>query len=91
MKTFGITYRESKDESDDGNLFNGFSDAAFVNQNDGKSTSGYVFLASSCAITWKSKKQSIITLSTTESYTANSDFPKRAQRLYLETMRDPYQ
>jgi hypothetical protein len=74
MKTFGITYRESKNESDDGNLFNGFSDAAFVNQNDGKLTSGYVFLASSGAITWKSKKQSIIALSMTESeYVALSE------------------
>ena len=39
----------------------------YANQEDFKSTTGYVFIASSGAITWKSKKQSIIALSTTES------------------------
>jgi hypothetical protein len=33
---------------------------------DRKSTSGYVFLLSSGAVTWSSKKQPIVTLSTTE-------------------------
>ena len=66
-RTFGITYRRSKDDTDKSKLFYGFSDAAFVNQDNGKSTSGYVFLASRGAITWKSEKQSIIALSRTES------------------------
>jgi hypothetical protein len=46
-RTFGITYRGSKDEIKEGNLFYTLSDAAFANQDDGKSMSGYVFLASS--------------------------------------------
>jgi hypothetical protein len=74
MRNFGITYRGSKDEIKEGNLFYGFSDAAFANQDDGKSTSGYIFLASRGAITRKSKKQTIIALSTTESeYVALSE------------------
>ena len=78
-RTFGITYHDSKDENNNGNLFHGFSDAAFANQDDGKSTSGYVFLASGGAITWKSKKQSIIALSTTESeYVALSEAGREA-------------
>jgi hypothetical protein len=52
---------------EDENLFYGFSDAAFTNQDNGKSTSRYVFLASSDVITWKSKKHTIITLSLTKS------------------------
>ena len=49
------------------NLFHGFADAAFANTDDYKSTTGYVFLASEGAITWKSKKQTIIAMSSTES------------------------
>jgi hypothetical protein len=65
-QTLGITYHTSQDDNDE-NLFHSFSDAAYANQDNNKSTSGYVFLASGGAITWKSKKQTIITLSMTES------------------------
>ena len=81
-KTLGITYSASEDEDDAENLFHGYSDAAFANQEGGKSTSGYVFLASGGAITWKSKKQSIIALSTTESeYIALSEAGREASWL----------
>jgi hypothetical protein len=73
-RPLGITYCISQDEDNNGNLFHRFSDMAFANQEDGKSMSGYVFLASRGAITWKSKKQTIIALSTTESeYVALSE------------------
>jgi hypothetical protein len=49
------------------NLFHGFADATFANADDYKSTTGYVFLASEGAITWKSKRQTIITMSSTKS------------------------
>ena len=49
------------------NLFHGFADAAFANADDYKLTTGYVFLASQGAITWKSKRQTIIAMSSTES------------------------
>jgi hypothetical protein len=66
MKTLGITYNKSRDENGNQNLFHGYADAAFVNANDHKSTTGYVFLAAGGAITWKSKKQTVIALSSTE-------------------------
>jgi len=55
--------------ADDGkdNLFRGFADAAFANADDYKSTTRYVFLVSEGAITWKSKRQTIIAMSSTES------------------------
>jgi hypothetical protein len=34
--------------------------------NDRKSTSGYVFMLGTSAVSWSSKKQPIVTLSTTE-------------------------
>jgi hypothetical protein len=40
------------------------------NLDDRKSTSGYVFMPSGGAVSWFSKKQPIVTLSTTETATA---------------------
>ena len=82
-KTLGITYKIRGDEIHSGNLFYGFADAAYANQEDFKSTTGYVFIASGGAITWKSKKQTIIALSTTESeYIALSESGKEAVWLW---------
>ena len=45
----------------------GFSDSDFVGDiDDRKSTTSFVFFMGDCAITWSSKKQSIVTLSTCE-------------------------
>ena len=45
----------------------GYTDSDYAgDQDDKKSTSGYVFLMSSGAISWSSKKQPVVTLSTTE-------------------------
>ena len=60
-RSLGSTYCESQDKNEE-TLFHGYSDAAFVNQDDDKSTSEYVFLASKGAITWKLEKQTIIAL-----------------------------
>jgi len=47
--------------------FCGFIDSDYVrDKDDRKSTSGYVFMLGSRAVAWSSKKQSIVTLSTTE-------------------------
>jgi hypothetical protein len=71
----------SQDDNDE-NIFHGFSDTAYANQDDNKSTLGYVVLASGGAITWKSKKHTIITLSTTESeYVALSEAGREASWL----------
>jgi hypothetical protein len=50
-----------------------------VNQDDLKSTTGYVFLTFGGAVTWKSKKQLVVALSTTEAeYIALSEAGREA-------------
>ena len=65
-KTLGITYRKPQNATEHENLFHGYADTAYVNAEDLKSTTGYIFLAAGGAITWKSKKQTVIALSSTE-------------------------
>jgi hypothetical protein len=62
--SFGIMYK-SKAEA---NLtMQGWTDSDYVGDyDDRKSTSGYVFTMGSSAVSWSSKKQPIVTLSTTE-------------------------
>jgi len=77
-KNLGITYSKTANNPDN-NIFHGFADAAFANHDDHKSTSGYVFLAAGGAITWKSKKQTTIALSTTQAeYVALSEAAREA-------------
>ena len=48
-------------------MVKGFSDADFANdQETRKSSSGYVFFISNGAVTWTSRKQSVVALSTAE-------------------------
>jgi hypothetical protein len=66
-KNIGITYlKTSNNPNKNSNIIYGFADAAFANHNDYKLTSGYIFLAAEGAITWKSKKQMKIALSSTK-------------------------
>ena len=59
---FGIFYKRGE-KSD----LIGFSDSDFAGDlDDRKSTSGFVFMKCLGAVSWSSKKQSIVTLSTTE-------------------------
>lgn len=45
----------------------GFTDSDYAgDQDDRKSTSGYVFMLGTAAVSWSSKKQPVVTLSTTE-------------------------
>jgi hypothetical protein len=61
------------------NLFHGYSDAAYADTDDYKSTSGYVFIVGGGAITWRSKKQTTIALSSTEAeYIALSETGREA-------------
>ena len=87
-KMLGITYRKSQDKIGLDNLFHGYADAAYANADDLKSTTGYVFLAAGGAITWKSKKQTVIALSSTEAeYVALSEAGREAtwlRNLYNE-------
>ncbi|KAL5564205.1 hypothetical protein UlMin_027369 [Ulmus minor] len=61
-KEFGLFYK--KGEKSD---LIGFTNSDYArDQDDRKSTSGYVFILGSGAVSWSSKKQSIVTLSTAE-------------------------
>ena len=78
-KNYGITYRASPTTHDDANLFYGYADAAYANADGYKSTSGYVFIVGDGAITWRSKKQATIALSSTEAeYVALSEAGREA-------------
>ena len=63
-------------------------DATYANTDDYKSTSRYLFLVASGVITWRSKKQTMIALSSTEAeYIALSEAGREAcwlQNLYEE-------
>jgi hypothetical protein len=77
-KDLGITYSKNSTNLSENSFF-GFADAAFANHDDHKSTSGYVFMAAGGAITWKSKKQTTIALSSTEAeYVALSEAAREA-------------
>ena len=75
----GIMYQNDNTLLENNNLCHRYSDAAYANTDDHKSTSGYVFLVNKGAITWGSKKQSNIALSTTEAeYVAISKASREA-------------
>jgi len=75
-KTYGIRYTADPSQS---NLFHGYADAAYGNLDERRSTTGYVFIAGSGAITWRSKKQPTVVLSSTEAeYVALSEAAQEA-------------
>jgi hypothetical protein len=74
--THGITYSKIPLS---GNLFHRYADAAYANVDDCKSTSGYIYLMAGGAITWRSKKQMTVALSSTEAeYIALSEAGREA-------------
>jgi hypothetical protein len=87
-KDYGITYHKSSKDPQSPSSVYGFADAAYVNTDDLKSTSGYVFISARGVITWRSKKQTMITLSSTEAeYVALSEVGHEAcwlRSLYRE-------
>ena len=84
-RTHGITYSALPIKNKGINLFQGYADAAYGNTDDRKLTSGYVFLAAGGAITWMSKKQQTVALSSTEAeYVAMSDASREA--LWLRSL-----
>jgi len=61
---YGLFYKKRKSERHE---LVGFSDSDYAGDvDDRKSTSGHVFLLSGAAVSWSSKKQPVVTLSTTE-------------------------
>jgi hypothetical protein len=63
-KDYGITYQKA--HKDECALCHGYADAVYANTDDLKSTSGCVYMAAGGAVTWRSKKQAMIALSSTE-------------------------
>ena len=86
----GITYHPTEDDSQP--MVTGFADASFVSHKDMTSITGYIFMAADGAITWASKKQKSVTLSTTEAeYMCLADATREAawlQNLYRELGRE---
>lgn len=81
---FGLLYRQGEDDD----LY-GFTDADWAGDSyDRKSTTGYLFMMGSTPITWNSKKQPTVALSSTESeYMAITEGTKEAlwlRRLFGE-------
>jgi hypothetical protein len=84
-RNYGITF--SKVDGPDDPVHR-YSDASFANKNNHMSVSGYNFMKAGGAITWGSKKQNIVSLSSTEAeYISMSDAAHDAlwlQSLYSE-------
>ena len=84
-RNYGITYLRTKDPND---YVHGYSNASFTNYHDHTSISRYTFMKAGGVITWGSKKQNTISLSSTEAeYICMSDAVHDAlwlQSLYSE-------
>ena len=81
-KNYGITYSQIKDSNDH---IHGYSDASFANNSDCTSVSSYIFMQASSTITWGSKKQNTVSLSSTEAeYICLSDAVRDA--LWLQSL-----
>jgi len=71
--SYGITYQAAEVKPDEAQFF-GYSDASYANNDDATLISGYVFSMGGGVITWGSKKQTSVSLSSTESeYVALAD------------------
>jgi len=95
-KHYGITHRRQRTDLEGENLFYGYTDAGYGNQEEYRLTSGYTFISGGGAITWGSRKQISIALSSTEAeYVALSEATREAlwlKSLYEELgfiQRDP--
>ena len=70
-KNYGITYSKTENPDD---YVHGYSYSSFANNFDCTSVSGYNFMKAGGVITWGSKKQSIVSLSSTAAeYISMSD------------------
>ena len=90
----GLRYFVESDHSDNNTILIGYSDADWAGDIDSRrSTSGYVFQMSGCAVSWKSKRQNCVALSTAEAeYVALSSAVQEAmwlQHLVAELNNQP--
>ncbi|QSS48816.1 hypothetical protein I7I53_08942 [Histoplasma capsulatum var. duboisii H88] len=65
-KNLAIEYSVSDGDGLSMNVFEAASDASFVDNSDRRSTEGYIFKLFEGSVDWKSKRQRIVTTSTTE-------------------------
>ena len=83
-RSHGIVYKSTPDQPD----FYGYADAAYMNGDELRSTTGYVFMAGDGAISWCSKRQISRALSSTAAeYVALSEASREAcwlRNLYWE-------
>ena len=71
--SYGITYQADEVKLGENQFFS-YSDASYANNDDATSISGYTFIMGGGMITWGSKKQTSVSLSSTESeYVALAD------------------
>jgi hypothetical protein len=78
-KNHGITYSKKRSQFQGENAFHGYADAGYGTAEGYRSVSGYVFIAGGGAITWCSRKQTTVALSTTEAeYVALSEAAREA-------------
>lgn len=64
-KTMGLYFRGGSATGN--NTLMGYADASFNSEADSRSVSGYVFLLNNAAVSWRSKVQTMVTMSTAES------------------------
>ena len=77
----GITYRKGD------NCVHGYADASFASNEDMSSTNGNVFILNGGAITWSSKRQRTIALSTAEAeYTCTSMVDAAREIIWLQNL-----
>jgi hypothetical protein len=78
-RSYGIPYGDVVEHP---NPFLGYTDTAFMNSDEQKLTTGYIFMMASGAITWHSEKQSITALLSMEAkYIALSEVACKARWL----------
>ena len=88
----GIQYNANPGSRDTGTLLHGFADAAFDNQEGSRSTTGWVFFMNGGPISWTTKRQSVVAMSSTEAeYYALSSAAREAAwiRDLLEEIERP--
>jgi len=81
-QSYGITY-QAEEVKPGKNQFLGYSDASYANNDDATSISGYIFTMGGGAITWGLRKQTSVSLSSTESeYIALADAAREVMWLW---------
>ena len=83
-KDLRITYRKPQQSQSHLELLHRFTDAAYANNSNYHSTSGYVFIVGGGAVMWESRKQTSMAISSTEAeYVALSEAARESKWLQV--------